>query len=137
MTLIFDKLAPHLNICSKDDLNYFLVNSNAKNSLRRAKNVLFFLFCILVDSSMGGGYSPSPRPPTWLRYCPRHIRKGVSIRRNIASDQCTAVGCHQFRKESKKHQRIIMFKRNYSFFHHCLLPCRFRCFNSSIFSKLK
>ena len=43
MTLIFDKVAP-LNICSKDNLNHFLVNSSAKkNSLRRAKNVVFFL----------------------------------------------------------------------------------------------
>ena len=47
---------------------------------------------------------------------PRHIRKGVSVRRNIASDLCTAVGCQQFRKESKKHQRRVMFKRNYLFF---------------------
>ena len=34
---------------------------------------------------------------------PRHIRKGVSIRRNIASDLCReAVGCQQFCKESKQ-----------------------------------
>ena len=39
---------------SKDALNHFSVNSSAKNSLKRAKNVLFFLFCILVDRPMGG-----------------------------------------------------------------------------------
>ena len=54
----------------------------------------------------------------------RHMRKGVLMRRNIASDLCTAVGCQQFFKESKERQRRIMFERNYSFFHHCLLYCR-------------
>ena len=36
---------------SKDALNHFLVNSSAKKniSLKRAKNVVFSLFCILVD----------------------------------------------------------------------------------------
>ena len=43
---------------SNDALNHFLVNSSAKNSLKRAKNVVFSLFCILVDKSMRGGYSP-------------------------------------------------------------------------------
>ena len=42
---------------SKNALNYFLVNSSAKDSLRRAKNVVFFLFCILVDRPMG---EPAP-----------------------------------------------------------------------------
>ena len=32
----------------------------------------------------------------------RHIREGVLIRRNIASDLCTAVGCQQFHKELRK-----------------------------------
>ena len=32
------------------------------NSLKSAKNVVFFSFCILVDMSMGGGYSPRPPP---------------------------------------------------------------------------
>ena len=41
---------------SNDALNHFLVNSNAKkNSLKRAKNEVVSLFCILVDRSMGGG----------------------------------------------------------------------------------
>ena len=48
---------------------------------------------------------------------PRHIGKGVLIRRINASDLCgTAVGCQQFRKESRKRPRRIMFKRNYSLF---------------------
>ena len=39
--------------------NHFLVISRAKNSLKRAKNVVFFLFCcILVDRPMEGGYNP-------------------------------------------------------------------------------
>ena len=54
----------------------------------------------------------------------RHIRKGVLIRRNIASHLFTAVGCQQFRKESRKHRRKTMFERNCFFFHHCLLSCR-------------
>ena len=48
---------------------------------------------------------------------PQHIRKGVLIKRNIASDLCTAVGSQQFCKESSKRQRRIMFKRNYFVFH--------------------
>ena len=53
-----------------------------------------------------------------------HIRKGVLLRQNIASDLCdTAVGCLKFRKKSRKRQRKIMLERTYSFFHHCGLPC--------------
>ena len=55
-------------------------------------------------------------PVTILQACIsllRHIRKGVLIRRNIASDLCyTAVGCQQFRKESRKRPKRIMFGRN-------------------------
>ena len=39
----------------KNALNHFLVNSSAKDSLRKAKNVVFFLFGILVDRPIGGG----------------------------------------------------------------------------------
>ena len=55
---------------------------------------------------------------------PRHIRKDVLIRRNIASDLCTAVGCQHFFKETRKRQRRTMFERYCSFFRHCLLSCR-------------
>ena len=58
-------------------------------------------------------------------FLPRHIRKRVLIRPNIATDLCAAVGCQQFRKESRKRQRRIMFVRKYSFFHHCLLSSRY------------
>ena len=54
VTSIFDKLATHWIYVLKDALNHFLVHSSAKNSLRRAKNLLFFLFCIFVDKPMGG-----------------------------------------------------------------------------------
>ena len=54
MTLVFDNLPPQIYV-SKDVLNNFLVNSSPKNSLERAKNVVFFLFCILVDKPMGRG----------------------------------------------------------------------------------
>ena len=54
----------------------------------------------------------------------RHIRKGVLIRRTIASDLCdTVVGSQQFRKESKKRPKRIMFESIYSFFHHFVLSC--------------
>ena len=44
---------------SKDALNHILVHSSPKTSLISAKNVVFFLFCILVDRPMGGeGKSP-------------------------------------------------------------------------------
>ena len=55
---IFDKLAPPRIYVYKDVLNYYLVYSSTYNSLKSAKNVFFFLFCILVDMPMGEGYSP-------------------------------------------------------------------------------
>ena len=63
VTLLFDKLAPPQIYVSKDALNHLSVNSSAKDSLRRAKNVVFFLFRILVVR---------PPAPTWLRYWPLH-----------------------------------------------------------------
>ena len=42
----------------KDALIHFLVNSSAKNSLRRANDVVFFLFCVLVSRPMGGAIAP-------------------------------------------------------------------------------
>ena len=51
VSFIFDKLAPHPKInSSKYALNHFLVHSSATQCLRRAENVVFFLFHILVDS---------------------------------------------------------------------------------------
>ena len=55
VTFIFDKLPPPPIYVSKDALDYFLANSSTKNSLRRAKNVVFFLFSILVHRPMGEG----------------------------------------------------------------------------------
>ena len=40
-----------------------------------------------------------------LNLSPRHIRKGELIKRIIASHLCTAVGCQQFRKQSKNFKR--------------------------------
>ena len=68
---------------------------------------------------------------------PRHVCKNELIRRNIASDLCTAVGCQQFRKESRKRQKKIMFERNYFFFHHCLLFCRCVMFQKQYFEQAK
>ena len=83
MTLIFDELAPS-NV-SKDALNHFLVNSSAKDSLRTAKNVVFFLFFILVDRPMGGAIAPPPRPPPLVTL----LTMLLPIRISIALEPCT------------------------------------------------
>ena len=63
---------------------------------------------------------------------PRRIRKGVLIRRIIASHLCTAVGCRQLRKKTR-----ILFEHYYSHFHHYLLLGRYVMFENSILSKPK
>ena len=63
VSFIFSKLAPPLNTVyvSKGVLNHYLVQCNAFNSLKSAKNVVFFSFCILVDMPMGqGAIAPAP-----------------------------------------------------------------------------
>ena len=41
-----------------------LIHSSARNSLKSAKSVVFFLLCILVDMQMRGAIAPFlPRPP--------------------------------------------------------------------------
>ena len=62
MSFSFDKLAPLLHKRIKICLNHFWVYSSAKDSLRRAKNVVFSLFCIFVDKPMGGALALSPPP---------------------------------------------------------------------------
>ena len=62
VTLIFDKLVPPEYMFQKNALNHFLVHSSAKNSLRSAKNVVFFLFCILVNRPMWAIVPPPPPP---------------------------------------------------------------------------
>ena len=44
----------------KDLLNHYFVRSSAFNSLKSAKNVMFFSFCIFVDMPMGGGSYNAP-----------------------------------------------------------------------------
>ena len=73
---------PHWINVSKDAFNHVLVKSSAKNNFRRAKNVVFFLFCILVDRPNGGGYAPPP----WLRYCVYKILKDAQKFRKIKKD---------------------------------------------------
>ena len=57
VTFIFVILAPPPPriYVSKDALNHFLVHSSTNNSLRKDKNVVFSLFCILVEKLMGKG----------------------------------------------------------------------------------
>ena len=75
MTLIFDKLVPPWIYISRDAFIHFLVNSNAKNSLKKAKNVVFFLFCILVDRPMGRVVGNSEkRTPWWNQEVKEAIR---------------------------------------------------------------
>ena len=72
MTFIFDKLAPPPQIyVSNDALNHFLVNYNAKNSLRRAKNVVFFYSAFWLTGQWGA------IAPPWLRYCVSQTIRGI------------------------------------------------------------
>ena len=47
----------------------------------------------------------------------RYIRKDRLITQINTSNLYTAVGCQQFREDSRKLQGRIMFERNYSFYH--------------------
>ena len=60
---------PPSEYVSKNDLNYSLVHTSAKYSLKSAKNVVFPSYCILVNRSMDGGRGGGalPRPLPWLR----------------------------------------------------------------------
>ena len=57
VSFIFDKLAPSPPEYMFRKMFYIpiLIHSSALNSLKRAKSVVFVLFCILVDMPMGGG----------------------------------------------------------------------------------
>ena len=46
--LWFLTISPPWIYVSKDSLNHFLVNSSAKNSLKRAKNVVFFFYISFI-----------------------------------------------------------------------------------------
>ena len=59
------------------------------------------------------------------------------IGRIIGSHLCTPVSGQQFRKEWRKLRTRIMFETYYSFFHYCLLSCRYVMFRSRILSKPK
>ena len=79
-------------------------------------------------------------PVTILQACMsllRHIRKWVLLRQNIASHLFSAVGCQQFRKDLRKHQRRIVFESNYFFVHHCLLSYCCIMFQKQYFEKPK
>ena len=76
-------------------------------------------------------------PPPLSKILRTLLRESVLIRWIIASHLCTTVGCQQFHKESRKFQTRIMFVRYYSFFHYCLLSCRYVMFHKHIPSKPK
>ena len=67
VTLIFDKLDPlTINLCLKRCFKSLFCPFLRKDSLGRAKNVVFSLFCILVERPMGGLLAPPsahPNPP--------------------------------------------------------------------------
>ena len=63
---IFDKLAPPLNMYFKRCFKSIFSPLQCIKHSQSAKNVVFFPFCILVDMSMGGGYSPPPPLTTLL-----------------------------------------------------------------------
>ena len=66
-TFIFDELAPapplnkRFKICFKSFFESILV----QDSLRRAKNLVFFLFSLLVGRPIGGLQPPPPRQRNW------------------------------------------------------------------------
>ena len=68
LSLFFDKLAP-LNICFKRCFKSLFSPFQCKNSLSSAKNVIFSLFCILVDRPWGGAIAPPPRPSGCATVC--------------------------------------------------------------------
>ena len=72
---------------SNDALNHFLVNSSAKNSLKRAKNVVFSLFCILVDKSMRGGAIAPASPMAMLLLVLRHIMVNPALIKALRSQK--------------------------------------------------
>ena len=59
------------------------------------------------------------------------------MRRIIGSHLCKAVGGQQFCKQSRKLQTKIMFENYYSFFHYCLLSCRYAMLQKSILNESK
>ena len=63
---------------------------------------------------------------------PRHIHKGVLIRRIIASHLCTAVGGQQFCKQLRKLQTRIILERYFSLFHYYLLSSPYVMLQKSI-----
>ena len=52
---IFDKLAPPLDICFKRCFKSLSSSLQCIQQSQSAKNVVFFPFCFLIDTSMGGG----------------------------------------------------------------------------------
>ena len=56
LSFIFDKIAlPLQYLLQKDALNNYLNPFQSIKQSQKCKNVVFFLFCILVDLPMGGG----------------------------------------------------------------------------------
>ena len=74
-------------------------------------------------------------PPPNLFLLPQSRYPGAG--RVIASHLCTAVGGQQFRKEWRKLLTRIMSESYYSFFHYCLLSCRYVVFRKRILSEPK
>ena len=56
-----------------------LVNSSAKNSLKRAENVVFFLFCILVDRPMRRALLELTKSD--LKHLLKHIFRGANCQK--------------------------------------------------------
>ena len=105
----------------------FLVYSKNQNSSWSLKKCFHVLFHARITNEVQVTFLPA------YISLPRHIRKGKLERRIVAADLRTAVGCQQFRKASRKRQRRIMFECNYSFYHYCLLSCRYMMFQKQYF----
>ena len=112
VSFVFDKLASPLWIhVSKDGLNHYLVHSSAQNSLKSAKNVVFFSFCILVDIPMGA-------VALWLRYweCSKPRTKDTTHKcfpKNRLSAKTTRIFAKIQASSTKKQKVFIKFLRGF------------------------
>ena len=123
-------------------------NFGPKTGLNSSEDLSFFWSSPNLGQENGLGFglenfhsdlynSQIPAPPPFSKILRTLLHESVLIRWIIASHLCTAVGCQQFRIESRKFQTRIMFVHYYSFFHYCLLSCRYVMFHKHILSKPK
>ena len=108
----FWQLAPPLNICFKWCFkSLFSQFQRKKNSLKRAKNVIFSLFCILVDRSMGGEAIAPASPMATLLLVLRHIMVNPALINALRSKKAKCgPEIATFRTKTSRFLRVIRLK---------------------------